>query len=106
MDAQAKSRDTRIQQASIEGEQTVAPLPAKQNELDSQHESVDISLVDESQDLDDSLYFEEVTEEAEMLTTENLYEQRNGYQNGEYGGLLKRLVTRARLDSVLEDSSF
>jgi hypothetical protein len=29
-----------------------------------------------------------------MLTIENLYEEENGYRNGEYGVLLKRLVAR------------
>jgi len=55
------------------------PAPIKENELDSQQESLEISLVDVSQDPDDSFNFEEITEEAEMLTTENLYEKENGY---------------------------
>jgi hypothetical protein len=29
-----------------------------------------------------------------MLTTENLYEEENGYLNGEYGSLIRRLMSR------------
>jgi hypothetical protein len=32
-----------------------------------------------NQSLDDSLDFEEFTEEAEMLTSQQLYEQKHGY---------------------------
>lgn len=38
------------------------------------HESVDISLADQTVDLDESYSFEETVEEAQMLTIENLYE--------------------------------
>ena len=68
--------------------------------------SVEISLVDVSVDSDESLNFEETTEEAQMLSIENLYEQRNGYENGEYGSLLKRLMTnRTRADSMSDELS-
>ena len=67
-------RENRIQAASLEDSQVESqPLQPVQQQHNTNDGSVDISLVDESADVD-SLYFEETTEEAEMLSVENLYE--------------------------------
>ena len=83
-------RENRIQAASLEDRQVETQQPTQQQH-NTNDGSVDISLVDESADVD-SLYFEETTEEAEMLSVENLYEAQNGYVNGEYGALVRRFV--------------
>ena len=100
-------RENRIQAASLEDSQVKSqPQQPNQQQHNTNDGSVDISLVDESAEVD-SLYFEETTEEAEMLSVENLYEAQNGYVNGEYGALVRRFVSnRQREDSITDLTSF
>ena len=50
---------------------------------------------------EDSIVF--IEEDAQMLSLEDITEMNGGYQNGEYGGFLRRLMTRDERGSVFEE---